>query len=442
MGILDSIFGGGQQGPPQQGPRPDSWHDRFQAEYAPGAYGAHQQSQQQQAVFNAAMQTQGMSPQVAQALAMSPQFFGAQQGTYLPQPSQTQVLTDSQGNQTIGEIRNPGGSAGHSRDFSGLPITPPGTTASPAAASGAQGGTTPPEQTGNAPAASSGPQNTLQGMPGSTTEIFKLIETNKAAGRDPTTGIPEFYKGMANAVREGRETLKDITSQRGAPTRNIVNAIVQAAEPEFDENMNEARNTYRKQFVSGKATDIGGQIKSINKLAGHANEIADASTNMDNIGLGGSELARPINKLGNYLYSTPGAGLKRAADLYNNELSTYVSGKGGSGVDERKSRQEAFDPNATPQSMGKTLLTDIAFIEKQIEGNEQQRDSVWKGTKLGSQFELASPEAHEQLNQAKIKAHKLVGDYEEWAKSPEGQKAHGPGGGGGLPPGVTVKKLP
>ncbi len=158
---------------------------------------------------------------------------------------------------------------------------------------------------------------------------------------------------------------------------------------------------------------------------------------MDNIGLGGfGGPAQIINKIGNAINTTPGAGLERASDLYNNELSTYVSGKGGSGVEERKARDAAFTPNATPQSMGKTILTDIEFLEKQMEGNEQHRDAVFNGTKLAGKFPLVSPQALEQINQAKVKAHKLVGDYDEWSKTAEGQKA------GVSPKGADVSVLP
>ncbi len=424
MGLLDMLGLGSESETPGATNRLGLL-DRVQANYAPNVYQAKQDQARQAAVYGGAMQTPGMSPQTAQALSMSPQFFQAQQGAYLPQGPQVTPVQNADGSQTLIQQSNPGGGAGHGVSISGIPITePPGTTRSPAQAAQGAGATPVAEQSGNAPAASASPTNTLQGMPGSNQAILKQIEANKAAGRDPTEGIPEYFRGMANAVREGRETLKDITSTRGAQTRNAVNAIVQAAEPEFDENMNEARNTYRKQYVSGKATDIGGQVKSLNKLSGHANAMADAALNIDNIGAGGaSVIARPINALGNMINSTPAAGLKRAADLYNNELSTYVSGKGGSGVEERKQRQEAYDPNATPQQMGQTLLTDIEFLEKQMEGNEQHRNQVFGGTKLADKFPLVSPQALEQLNQAKIKAHKLVGDYDSWAQTAEGQKA-------------------
>ncbi len=455
MGILDSMFGGGGGGQEQapQGPQSPGVLGRMQAQYAPGAYEAVQQASRQKAVYDAAMQTQGMSPQIAQALAMSPQFFGAQQQSYLPQATQITPLQNSDGSQRLVQTSNPGGVAGHGHSLSGIPITePPGTTPAPEQAAGAQGATpTTPATQGaaddaNTPAPIPGAKNTLQGMPGGTDQILAQIQANQAAGKNPMLGVPEMYRGMAQAVREGRETLKDITSARGAPTRNIVNAIIQTAEPEFDENMNEARNNYRKQYVSGKATDIGGQVKSLNKLAGHANAMADAAKEMDNIGMGGfGGLAHPVNKLANAIYTTPGAGLKRASDLYNNELSSYVSGKGGSGVEERKARDEAFSPNRTPQEMGKSLLTDIEFLQKQIEGNEQHRNQVFSDPKMAGKFPLASPEAVAQLNQAKVKAHKLVGDYDEWSQTPEGQGLAGVNNTltapkAGLPPGWKFVK--
>ncbi len=424
-GLLD---GGGQdQGP--QGPQSPGILSRMQAQYAPGAYEAVQQASRQKAVYDAAMQTQGMSPQIAQALAMSPQFFGAQQQSYLPQATQVIPVTNPDGSTTLTQMSNPGGKAGHGGSLSGIPITePPGTTQSPAQAAGGAGATQGADQSENAPAPVSGQRNTLSagGMPGSTQAIEARVDANIAAGQNPLTGLPDNYKNAAQAVLDGRMSLSEIKQTRSEHIAGTVRNIVLKADKNFDERQNESQSTYYKQYASGKATDIGGQVKSINKLAGHANEMADASTAMHNYGAGGiAPIAYAINRTGNMFNSTPQAGLKRAADLYNNELSTYVSGKGGSGVDERKARSAAFDPNATPQEMGNTLLTDIAFIRKQIEGNEQQRNALFKNPQQQKNFELASPQALEQLNQAEVKAHKLIGDFDEWSKTTEGQGAAG-----------------
>ena len=285
-------------------------------------------------------------------------------------------------------------------------------------------------------------------MPGGTNAILAQIKANKAAGVDPTAGVPDAYKVMAKAVIGGQETLKDITSTRGAQTRNLVNEIILTLEPDYNEGMSEARQVYRKQYTSGKNTDIGGQVKSINKLAGHANAIGQASLNMNNISAGGAKIiAGPANWIGNQFNSTPEAGLKRAADEYSNELSSYLSGKGGSGQDERKARAEAFASYSTPQQMGESLLTDIEFLEKQMEGNEQHRNAVFPKKEVQDQFPLVSPQAREQLNQAKAKAHKLIGDYDEWSKNPEGAAALGQSIPSShpvktIPTGVSVKKLP
>ncbi len=441
MGILDGSPDQGQAA----GPQSPGILSRMQAQYAPGAYEAVQQAQRQRAVYDAAMQSQGMSPQIAQALAMSPQFFGAQQQAYLPQATQVTPVQQSDGSQTLLQTSNPGGSPGHGVSISGIPITePPGTTQSPGQAAGAQGATPAADQGQGAPAPVSGPKTTLEGMPGSTQATLKQIEANKAAGVDPTAGLPTFYKGLAQAVLEGRETLKDITSQRGAATRNAVNAIVQTIEPNFDENMNEARNTYRKQYSSEKPTDVGGQVKSLNKLAGHAHAMADAAVNVDNIGLGGSGLAHPINAVGNYLYSTPAAGLKSAADKYVGEKTTYISGGKGGDKGEREERRQEYNGSSTPQEMGTALLSDIDFIEKQMQGGEQHQKALFPNDKLRETMPLQSPEAVEHLRQAKVQAHKLLGDFDQWSKSPEGEGAAGVANTmkqpGGLPPGWKFVK--
>ncbi len=307
MGILDSMFGGGQGQDQSQGPQSPGILSRMQAQYAPGAYAAQQQSLQQQAIYSAMLQN-GARPEQAQALAMSPQFFQSGQGAYMPQGPQVQTYTNSDNAQIPVQIQNPGGRAGHGLSLSGIPLIAPGTTASPEQAAG--GGATPgAEQSGNAPAGSAGPTNTLQGMPGSNAQILQMIDKAQAQGtpaEEVLKVVPREYRDLTQAVLDGRMTFKELTQNKSDTTRKVVSRLVNAIDPEFDENMNEARQGYRKQYVSGKATDIGGQVKSLNKLAGHANAMADAAEAMNNYGVGGvAAIAHPLNRIGNQLNSTP-----------------------------------------------------------------------------------------------------------------------------------------
>ncbi len=433
-GLFEGLFGGGQQGGQQQpqGPAPDSVFDRLRATYAPNAYAAHQQSIQQQAVYDAMVKTAG--PEMAKAMATNPQFFQAANQAFLPAAPQSQVLSDQFGGQSIGQILNPGGGAGHGLSYAGLPITQPGTTQNPGQATAAPQGDAPQNPTAPQPA------NTLQGMPGGVQGLLDRIQANKAAGLPPSTGIPQVYQEMTDSVISGKQTLKDIFESRGKGIRTVVNELATAQDPNFSESVAESRKKYMDQFASEKVTDIGGQAKSLNKLYGsHIPGIIDAAINMDNVGMGGiGALAHPVNKLGNAIFTTPGAGLKRASDLYNTEFSNFISGKGGSGVDERKERNTDFSPNRTPQEMGTALLKDIEYIEGQKVAMEQHRDSVFKGTNMGQRFPVVDPQAQQQLNEAKIKAHKqLVGDFDEWSKTSDGQKTLGTAGN--LPTGWSVK---
>ncbi len=436
MGLLDSFFGGGQQ---QQGVPADTTFDRLRATYAPNAYAAHQQNLQQQAVYSALLQSAG--PEMAKAMAMNPQFFQSAQGAYLPGAPQSQVLTDQFGGQSLGQILNKGGGAGHGLEYAGLPIvSPPGTTQSPARAAQGAAATQGARGDQGAPAVSAGPTNTLQGMPGSIQTTLDRIKTNQAAGRPPGEGVAPEYQNMTQAVLDGKQTLKDIHESRGKGIRTVVNELALAQDPDFSEGASEARKIYLNQWNSEKAADVGGQIKSLNKLYGsHIPGMIDAAVSMDNVGMGGiGALAHPVNKLGNAIFTTPGAGLKRASDLYNTEFSNFISGKGGSGVDERKERNTDFSPNRTPQEMGTALLKDIEYIEGQQKAMEQHRDSVFKNTTMGQRLPIVDPQAQQQLNAAKIKAHKsLVGDFDEWSKTPDGQKTLGTGGA--LPAGWSVK---
>ncbi len=443
-GLFDGLFGGGdqQQTPEQQArPQADGMFDRLRATYAPNAYAAHQQSLQQQAVYDAMVKTAG--PEMARAMATNPQFFQAANQAFLPAAPQSQVLQDQFGGQSIGQILNKGGGAGHGMEYSGLNIVnPPGTTQNPAQAT--QGAVHKDPQDGTSAVQ---PQNTLTGMPGGIQSLLDTIKANKAAGRPADEWLPYAYKYMTRAVLEGKQTLKDVFESRGKGMRTVVNELALAQDPDFSESASEARKTYLNQWNSEKATDAGGQIKSLNKLYGsHIPGMIDAAVNMDNVGMGGiGAIAHPINKLGNAIFTTPGAGLKRASDLYNTEFSNFISGKGGSGVDERKERNTDFSPNRTPQEMGTALLKDIEYIEGQQKAMEQHRDSVFKNTTMGQRLPVVDPQAQQQLNQAKIKAHKqLVGDFDEWSKTADGQKTLGTAGGtapaaGALPAGWSVK---
>src|ERR1700677_2695032 len=98
-GLMYSLFGSGS---PTSG---DTFADRFRAQYAPGAFQAHQQNMQQQSIYSAMLQN-GATPEQAQALAASPQFFASGQGAYMPQAPQVQTYTNSGGDQIPVQIQN------------------------------------------------------------------------------------------------------------------------------------------------------------------------------------------------------------------------------------------------------------------------------------------------------------------------------------------------
>ncbi len=414
MGILDSFFGSGQQ---QQGPPPDSWHSRFQAEYAPGAYAAHQQSQQQQAMYNAAMQTQGMNPQVAQALAMSPQYFAAQQGAFLPQPSQTQVLTDNSGNQTMGEIRNPGGGAGHSRDFSGLPITPPGTTPNPATPS-----TGTPEVAGN----------TLGGMPGNTNATIEALGKARDAGQDPYALIPQSQRAVVKNVIDGKMTLSEIKQNRNEHEAGTIRKYVLAIDPEYNELKGEKSAAYVKSYMDTKTGDVGMSRNALGTSLGHISDAIDNQIGLKNHDANMAVLGEADNKIrGAFGEQANKVGqqnlqLGTAAD----ELAKFITGKPPSDTNRGQYREMFPSPFDTPRvAAGKyTAMADL--LEKRMTDMEAERDANFSGKNVAKDYPISLPQHHELIDNIRKKAAELRRQGEYQIERGQGQEAPPVAGGG------------
>ncbi len=422
-GLLD---GGGQdQGP--QGPQSPGILSRMQAQYAPGAYEAVQQAQRQRAVYDAAMQTQGISPQIAQALAMSPQFFGAQQQSYLPQATQNMPLTDASGAQRLVQIINKGGAAGHGGSLAGLPITePPGTTPAPEQAAGAQGATpTAPATQGatddaNTPAPIPGAKNTLGGMPGSTEQVIAQIQANKAAGKNPLLGVPNNFKTMAEAVHSGRETLKNITSTRNAQTANAVNEIVLTWDPHFDESVNEARNTSRKDYMSSSLAKTGGRITSFGTALGHLNSQLDRAIALDNndteikgAPIGGT----PGAHLSNWVKGTSGDRANKVNDFVTGrdtlagETVRFLTGGEGSQTD-RAQYAEKWGHNDTPRETAGTAQAYLKMLQDKADELKGKQSADFGGNaELTKDMPIIRPEHEKAFSEIQKKIEFLKNKY-------------------------------
>jgi hypothetical protein len=388
-GLLDMAYGPDDT---SQGPRPLTLQQRAFAAQPGGVgrYEAEQAAQRQRAVYDAVMANQG-SHQQAMGAALDPAHFNTYSDPTAPRaPEVQQSVNAMTGESTPYAVNRP---AGGRLNISGIPIGQAAPQGAPQ------------------PGALAGGNTLTQGMPGSITETLARIEAAKAAGGDPLAALSPVDRGMAQAVYDGRLSLKDVETGRGKGPRTMVERALTTAHPDWNSNDNEAQNTYRKQFMSEKNTDIGGQVASINKLAGHANAVADAAGDMHSTGLGGlTGPAHAINTAANTAFGTPAAALERKSDEYNTELSRYMSGVGAGGVAEREQRRTSFNKGTTPQEMGASLLSNIEFLEKQVEGKEQHRNDVFKNNpQLAASFNVISPEGRAQLEQAKAKAYRLMG---------------------------------
>ncbi len=393
------------------GPQSPGILTRMQAQYAPGAYEAAQKAQQQQAVYQAAMQTQGMSPQIAQALAMSPQFFGAQQQSYLPQATQVIPIQQADGSQTLVATSNKGGVAGHGPTLSGLPFAePPGSTPDAAAAAGAQqpaaqvAAPSAGQDDANTPAPIPGPKTSLQGMPGSTNQILAQIKANKAAGKTPTLGIPENFKVLADAVHSGKETLKNITSTRGAQTANAVNEIVLTVDPNFDESVNEARNTSRKDYMSSSLAKTGGRITSFGTALGHLNSQLDRAIALDNndTEINGAPIGgTPGAHLSNWIKGTSGDRANKVNDFVTGrdtlagETVRFLTGGEGSQTD-RQQYAEKWGHNDTPRETAGTASAYLKMLQDKADELKGKQNADFGGhAELTKDMPIIRPE-HEK----------------------------------------------
>ncbi len=448
MGILDAlgIGGGGGQDQSQQGPQGSlGILDRFQANYAPNVYAAQQEAQKHRATYDAAMQTQGMAPQIAQALALNPQFFQAQQGSYLPQPSQVMPVQNADGSQTLVDTRNKGGPAGHGHELSGLPITAPGTTTNPTqAAGGAPTEAVPPvpEQTGNAPAASSGPRNTLQGMPGSSAATLEAIEKAKASGTDPLALIPPGQRDVTKAVLDGRMTLSEIKQTRGEHIAGTVRNYVLAMDPNYNELKGEKSAAYVKSYMDTKTGDVGMSRNALGTSLGHVSDAIDNQIDLKNHDSNAAVLGQADNHIRGMFGEQSNKVAKQNLQIGTaaDELAKFITGKPPTDAS-RGQYREAF-PTAfdTPRVAAAKYTAMADLLEKRMTDMESERDANFSGKDVAKDYPIVLPKHQELIANIRKKAGELRAQGEYQIEHGQGSEAPASGGEKGLPPGWKYVK--
>jgi hypothetical protein len=397
MGLFDSAQ------PQGGGPAPDSFWDRFRAQYAPGAYSAHQQSLQQQAIYSAMVQN-GASPSQAQALALSPQFFQSGQAAYMPQAPQVQTYMNSGGDQVPIQVQNPGGRAGHGLSISGIPVIAPGTTANPTEAAG--GAPAQPQDQGGPAAAPVA--NTIQGMPGSTQQMLGQIDAARnqgVTGNDLLQLAPREYRDMTQAVLDGRMTLKEIAERRGNSARTIVTKLALGAEPNFDENMNEARNVYRKSYMSTQPNNVGFKREALGTTLEHLNSTLDSAINMHNSesSIGPvAEFSNRFRQLGNE-QGAKANDFDTRTDTLAGETAKFITGKPpAEGIE--KTYKSRWNQYATPQQLAAAGDAYLELISGKMRDMERERDANFANnpSQTGN-MPIALPEHQAMIEQIKKK---------------------------------------
>ncbi len=425
MGILDALgvgSGGDQSQQAQQGGPPSSLGllGRIQANYAPNVYAANQEAAKQHATYGGAMATPGMNPAVAQAMAMNPQFFQAQQGAYLPQAPQVTPVQNTDGSQTLYQQSNPGGRAGHGVSISGIPITePPGTTSSPTEAAGGAGAAPATPGTGgggNAPATASGPRNTLQGMPGSTAAIDSRVKSNIAAGKDPTEGIPDNYRTTVKAVLDGRMSLSEIKQTRNEHIAGTVRNILLKIDPDFNEIKNEKAASWVKSYMDTKNGDVGMSRNSLGTALNHIQASVGNQIQLKNHDANVAILGRGDNAIRNMTGDQASlAGAQNAlSGTAADELARFITGKAPSDA-ARKEYAEKF-PNAsdTPRVAAGKYEAMADLLEGRLKDMEKERNENFSGKNVANDYPIFLDSHRGALQDIRHKAAELrrQGNYQ------------------------------
>ncbi len=435
--LLGSIFG---EGSPTQG---DTFTDRLRAQYAPGAYQAHQTNMQQQAIYSAMLQN-GASPEQAQAMAVSPQAYAAQQGAYNAQAPQVMPVQNNDGSQTLVDIRNPGGNAGHGHSLSGIPITAPGTTTSPTQAAGGDRGAQAPqgaEQSGNAPAASAGPTNTLQGMPGSTNATVEAIGKAREAGVDPYSLIPPAQRAVTKAIVDGKMTLSEIKQTRGEHIAGTVRNYVLAIDPDYNELKGEKSANYVKSYMDTKTGDVGMSRNALGTSLGHISDAIDNQIDLKNHDANMNLLGQADNRIRGAFGEQSNKVAKQNLQIGTaaDELAKFITGKPPTDASRGQYREAFPTPFDTPRVAAAKYTAMADLLEKRMTDMESERDANFSGKDVAKDYPIVLPQHRELIANIRKKAAQLAGAGEYQIEHGQGQEASA-APERGLPPGWKLVK--
>ena len=448
MGILDSLFGGlgGQQQDPNQLQGP-GYAEKMAAMLSPGLHQALQQAREQKATDAGLAGTPSLDPAMRHALAMNPALLAQQGANVLPQRPKIHTITNPVDGST--SIFQEGAPAGGGATFSPLPVTaapevaqgpamapaaqPPGGPVAPAAGPVPQPGAVAPPGMPTPPAGNVVGSNTLQGGAG----IYaKTINAARAAGATQDQLInmlPEIYKEPMRAILSGRE-MPTAFSQRQADRANLLE-LAPAISPGFDMQSLDARNAFKKSYDNPAGANMGAKMTSLEKVLGHMDETGSNFLDLGNK----TGVVSPMAHLGNYLAnqrSSQGgavANLNRSAGNYSTELNTYLSNNRGD-VEARKDLAKGITSSQEPTEVAGTLNSDLNFVQKQLEGMEQQRDKVFQSDpEMAKKYQISSD--HARALMASIQQ-KIAALNAQGGKAPAAAPAAAPNG---LPAGWSVK---
>ena len=425
MGILDSLFGGGQPQDPNQ-PQGPGYAERLSAMLSPGLHEALQQARQQKAT-EAALSGMGgnpLPPGMGHAMAVDPAFRAQVGPAYLPTPGKVEQVPTVGGGATFMQTgQQPGGGAYvNPLNIGAAPGAQPPPAAAAAAPSlpeiaaprpaamtpaAAPGEKTPAEASKPLPA----PPPTKPGViPGSAGDLQDKVLWGKQNGYKPDDllqFVPDAWRGEIKSLWDGTQSVKDL-STRGTiaeGNRSTFLNLAHQMNPDWDENRSEALNTYRKSYMNQTAGSVGFQRTAAGTFLGHLNDALDQQTAQHSANTPIEPLNNQLNQVTQGLWRDPAARANATGTTIHSmatELDKYLGGRAATdtGVKEVENK---WDINASPKHNAAAASSWLTLMEDKEKELEQDRNSNFGNNQTAAgQLPIRTPE-HEALK-AQIRA--------------------------------------
>jgi hypothetical protein len=311
-----------------------------------------------------ALISKGVSPDMARAAALNPQF-GAQVMAHMF-PELADVGVDRWGN-SIKAWANP-------LDQSAKPVTMSG---------------------GADQSSSAGGVGTMEG-------IAHLVQSAKQMGIQPIEvlrKVDPITAGDVQAMIEGRTPV----SARASKQQDMLMSVARMIDPGFDASTYATRQKLRTEFTAdGKD---GQTIESAGQAIQHLHELSDMGSALHNIG-GAGPLNAPLNYVmrgwRGMTQDQRTASFNTMKELAIKEVDKFYSGSGGGSAAEREELNSNINSASSPQQINSV----IAHLTEAMGGKLQELDRKWRvgmGPSVAP-YPVLSDESKQRINELQTRA--------------------------------------